>query len=367
MRFGRAARGLTVAAVIIAGIVTAALLAGPRGQDGPPLDPASTGPTGTKALVDTLSAVGADVRVTAEPPGPDVRATLLLSDLLDEPERAQLRAWVDAGGVLVVADPRSELTPDLVGVTAFGFIDAPIAKRCDLPALRDVQRIAAPGGGVYEATDTACFPRNDGAWLVAKPSGRGAIVSLGGPTAFVNDELGQADNALLAVALLAPRGQGRVAIMRPPGPGEGEATLGELLDPRVRAALWQLALAFAIFAAWRARRLGRPVLEPTAVRIPGSELVVALGHLFHEARGRARAAALLRADLHSSLAERLGLPPAAPIDAIAAAAVARTPNLDAVAVRSALDGPVPASDEDLVRFGRDVEQIRRAALGDPPR
>ena len=361
-------RRLAVAALLVAGIVAAAVLAGPGGRDGPPLDPRSTGPLGTKALVDTLAAVGADVRIVTEIPGPDVPATLLLADLLDDPERRRLRDWVAAGGVLVVTDPRSELTPELVGATVLGFVDPTVAKGCDLPALRDVERVAAAGGAVYERTGTTCFPRNDGAWLVAEAVGEGTIVSLGGPSAFINDRIGEADNALLAVALLAPDGRGPVAVLEPPGPGRGEASLGDLLDPRVRAALWQLAAAFTLVAAWRSRRLGRPVLEPTATRIPSSELVVAVGNLLQQARGRRRAAALLRADLRHTLTERLGLPAGAAIETIADAAAARTAGrLDTGAVRSALDGPAPPSEDDLVRLGRDVERIRAEALGEGER
>jgi hypothetical protein len=369
----RPVRGLLATGLVLSGILAAALLVGPRGVDGPPLDPRSTGPAGTKALVDTLAALGADVRVLPGTPGPEIRTALLLSDLLEEPERARLRAWVDGGGVLVVADPRSELTPDLAGDTAVGFVSATIAKRCELPALRDVERIAAPGGGVYELVrgapprETACFPRNDGAWLVAEPIGRGMIVALGGPGALLNEHLAKADNALLAVALLAPDGRGPVAVLPPPGPGEGEATLGELLDPRVRVALWQLGGAFLVVAAWRARRLGRPVLETAPVRIPAAELVVAVGNLLQQARGRSRAAALLRGSLRRALAERAGLPLDAPVDALAAAAAARAKGPDREAVRSALDGPVPATEGDLAQLGREVEHIRRAVLGEHQR
>src|SRR6266581_6954843 len=74
--------------------------------------------------------------------------------------------------------------------------------------------------------------------------------------------------------------------------------------PRVRLAMWQLVVAFAVLVLWRARRLGRPVAEAQPVQIPGSELVVAVGNLLQRARGRGQAAGLLTDDLRRTLAER---------------------------------------------------------------
>lgn len=373
---GRARRALPLLVLLVA-VVGVVVVAGLPGQEGPPLDPGSTGPLGAKALVDTLRELGADVRVTDAVPGPDVATALVLQDDLDDAQHRGLRDWVTQGGRLILTDPTSELAPKIGGLTQVGLLDPPLTKRCDLAALRDVERVAG-GGVVYSGGETRCFPRNRGAWLVAKRMGDGVVVALGGPTVFVNERLGTADNALLATSLLIPGGQGvggsppggqgvrgsppgteRVTILRPAKPGEGDASLTDLLPPRVRAAFVQLGVAFALVVAWRARRLGRPVLERTPVRIPGSELVIAVGNLLQQTRGRRRSAALLRADLRRTLTERLGLPPSTPSDAVAAAVAAR---VDPQEVRSALDGPDPATDEDLVRLARAVEGVRQALL-----
>ncbi|MGH8906353.1 MAG: DUF4350 domain-containing protein [Egibacteraceae bacterium] len=357
----QSARRLLLPGLLLAGILVAALLAGPDGQPGPPLSPRSTGPLGTKALVDLLSQLGVEVQVSDGVPATPV--ALLLADMLDDARRDGLRGWVERGGRLIVTDPGSTFAPEAVGDTVLGLIDPTIAKRCDLPALRDVERIAAPGGAVYEpGAGDGCFPRNGGVWLVVRPMGEGTVVALGGPAAFVNERLGRADNALLAVALLG----GGVTLLEPPGPGEGDATLADLLDPRVRVALVQLAVAFLLVVAWRARRLGRPVREPVPVRIPASELVIAVGNLLAQAGGRTRGAALLRDDLRRQLADRLGLPASAPLESLAAAASARAAGrLDAAAVRSALDGPVPRTEEELVALARQLERVRRLVLGEP--
>ncbi len=346
--------------LLAAAVVAVAVLGGPTDQ-GIPLDPRSPAPLGTKALVDTLRELGADIDVTDTAPGPDVTAALILSDVLDEGQRDEVRAWVEAGGRLVVADPRSPFSPPPVGTTELGFVDPTIARGCDLPVVRDVERVAAPGGATLEAAGGArgCFPRDDGFWLVATAQGEGAVVALGGPTAFTNGRFGDADNAVLAAALLAPEEGSRVAVLRPPAPGEGAATLGDLVPRRVRLALLQLAVAFGVVVGWRARRLGRPVLELQTVQLAGSETVVAVGNLLQHGGARRRGAELLRHDLHRTLAERLGLPASLPPEAVADAAAART-GLDRDRVLGALAGPEPAGEDGLVRLAQEIESVRLA-------
>jgi hypothetical protein len=359
MRIGRVRRALPLLVLLLA-IAGVVLLAGPRGRDGPPLDPGSVGPLGTKALVDTLRELGARVHVTDTVPSADVTTALLLHDDLDDAQHKGLRAWITHGGRLVLTDPTSEFAPKIVGLTAVGFLDPPLTKRCTLAALRDVERVT--GGGVtYASGALRCFPRNRGAWLVADRMGDGMVVALGGPMVFVNERLGTADNALLASALLAPEGTEQVTILRPAKPGGGRASLTDLLPARVRVAFVQLGVAFLLVVAWRARRLGKPVLERTGVRIPGSELVIAVGNLLQQTRARRRSAALLRADLRRTLAERLGLPRSAPSDAVAAAVAVR---IDPQELRSALDGPEPTTDEELVHLARGVERVRQSLLGE---
>ena len=217
----------------------------------------------------------------------------------------------------MVADPSSGVTAvEQAGSTRIGLLDAEIERRCDVAALADVGRVAAPGGIVFEVPEgagaRACFPRNDGAWLLVQPLGGGTVVRLGGASVLVNQELGEADNAVLLASLLVPAEGTTVQVLQPPLPGGGDAGLTDLIAPRVRLALWQLVVAFVLLALWRARRLGRPVAEPQPVQLPGAELVVAVGNLLQRAKGRGQAAGLLTDDLRRSLAERLGLPPVGP-------------------------------------------------------
>lgn len=349
-------------------VVAVAALAGP-GAGGLPLDPRSTGPDGTKALVDSLRELDASVSVVAAPrAGDDV--ALLLSDVLDDADRDELGAWVEAGGRLVVGDGLSPLSPEPVGgATVAGFVQAPVARECDVAALAGVDEVqpgapsvvygepgAGPGAGAGEGTQR-CFPRNDGHWLVVTQRGDGVVVALGGPEVLTNAQLASADHAVLAGALLAPEPGTSVAFLRPPLPGEGEATLTELVDPRVRSALWQLLVAFLLLAAWRARRLGRPLEEQTPVHVPGSELVVAVGNLLQQTRATGRAAALLRDDLRRAMTLRLGLPASTPPERVAEVAAART-GVDEHEARSVLAGPAPRDEAGMVALARAAERLR---------
>jgi len=344
-----------------AGVLLVVYFGGRRPDSGAPLDPASPGPLGTKALVEVLGRVGAKVEVTSDLPSGPAATALLLTDDLSPGRRIELLAWVRGGGTLVVTDPGSEITRlEPAGRTAIGLLDPELERGCALPALRDVDRVSAPGGVVFEVPGGAqgCYPRGKGSWLVVQPLGSGTVVRLGGASALVNQHLGAAGNAVLAASLLAPAAGTQVTVLRPPPPGGGTRSLTDLVAPRVKLALWQLVVAFAVLVLWRARRLGRPVTEPQPVQIPGSELVVAVGNLLQRAKGRGQAAGLLTDDLRRTLAERLGLPASAPPDQVADAAAARG-NVPRERVLAALTSATPRDEAELVALAHAIDAVRR--------
>jgi len=373
-------RALPWVAVVV-GVALVVVVAGRGEEEGNPLDPASPGPLGTKALVEVLRELGGEVRVSGEQPGAGTETALLLSDDLSPGRRQRLLDWVGRGGTLVVADPSSGVTAvEQAGSTQIGLLDAEIERRCDVAALAGVGRVAAPGGIVFEVPEgqgapgapggprgpggppnggtRACFPRNDGAWLLVQPVGGGTVVRLGGASVLVNRELGEADNAVLLASLLVPAEGTGVQVLQPPLPGGGDAGLTDLIAPRVRLALWQLVVAFVLLALWRARRLGRPVAEPQPVQLPGAELVVAVGNLLQRARGRGQAAGLLTDDLRRSLAERLGLPPSTPADQVADTVAART-GIPRERVLRTLTRSTPRDEAELVALSQAIDTVRR--------
>jgi len=360
----RVGRVLPWVAVAV-GVLLVVYFGGQRPEGGAPLDPASPGPLGTKALVEVLGEVGARVEVTSELPAGPAATALLLTDDLGPGRRDGLLAWVRRGGTLVVTDPGSEITRlEPAGSTAIGPLHPELERDCALPALRDAGRVSAPDGIVdgivFEVPGGAqgCYPRGKGSWLVVQPLGSGTIVRLGGASALVNQQLGKADNAVLAASLLAPAAGTQVTVLQPTPPGGGTRSLTDLVAPRVKLALWQLVVAFAVLVLWRARRLGRPVTEPQPVQIPGSELVVAVGNLLQRAKGRGQAAGLLTDDLRRVLAERLGLPASAPPDQVADAAAAST-NVPRERVLTALTAATPRDEAGLVALAHAIDAVRR--------
>ena len=348
---------------VVLGLALVVAVAGRPGEEGNPLDPASPGPLGTKGLVEVLGELGGQVRVSADRPGTGTETALLLSDDLTTERRQEVLGWVRQGGTLVVADPSSAVTEvKPVGSTRIGLLDAELERRCAEAALADVRRVAAPSGVVFEVPDAgaarACFPRNNGAWLLIQPIGSGTVVRLGGASVLVNQELGKADNAVLLASLLVPAEGTSVQVLQPPLPGGGNAGLSDLIAPRVRLALWQLVIAFVLLALWRARRLGRPVVEPQPVQLPAAELVVAVGNLLQRAKGRGQAAGLLTDDLRRSMAERLGLPPSAPADLVADTVAART-GIPRERVLRTLTQTAPRDETELVALSHAIDTIRQ--------
>lgn len=343
---GRAALPWIAIGLVLIGV---ALVAGaPTERNDRPLDPSANGPRGAKALVVLLEELGADVEVTRGPPADDADTAVVLRDRYDDDEREDVERWVDAGGVLVVADPGSPLDPS-----------GPFGESTACPAALDgVERIGA-GFEVTRDDGPGCF---DGL-VDTTTAGAGTVVAVGDPAMLTNEHLGDLDNAVLAAALLAPTGTERVAFLQGPA-GAGEQALFDLLGPRVAQALGQLAVAFGVYVLWRARRLGRPVVEPQLVAVAGSELVTAVGRMLGGRKQPAEAAARVRTDLRRALERRLGLPTGSPPARIADAVAART-GLDPTTVAGALgDGPV-TTDADLVEVVTDLDRIRDLTLGGP--
>lgn len=344
-------------------VVLAAVTVGP--VDGLPLDPASTGPDGTAALVAVLRDLGAEVTVVDEPSQVTGETVLVLRDPGAQEWTAAIEDALAREARVVVTDPGSPLTPP-AGDT---FATPAAGPDCGLDALADVDRITARGFTSYEVPEGAvgCFRIDDArAWLVADARDGGTLVALAGAGPLTNAALDDADNALLAVGLLGGGGRTvsvvgpRVAVLA----ADGDATLLDLLPDRVRAGLLQLLVALLVVVVWRWRRLGAPVSEELPVELSGAELVVAEGELLDQADAHGHAAGLLAAALQRDLALRVGLPPSAPTEQVAAAGsdvVGTDPGTLAVLLDPASHGRLPTDGDALVRYARRVSALRRAA------
>ncbi|MGH9212298.1 MAG: DUF4350 domain-containing protein [Acidimicrobiales bacterium] len=389
------ARGAGIAIAVLVVLVLGMWLIGSPGGDAP-LDPRSHRPSGTSGLVALLRELGATVQLDADVPSPsgpgdspDPDVALVLRDRFDDDQRADLERWVRSGGVLVVVDPGSPLTPSIESGDPFiddGDADDPVDDLgdddegfgftvtqgpgvCDIGPLDDpdINQVDIYGGPVlYEvgADDQSCYGDPATAYVVATPAGDGTIVALGGSGIIVNRTLDDRDNAPVIAALLAPRSGTRVSVFDPtaPIPGEeGDETLWGLVPTGVYRGLAQLGVAFVVYVVWRVRRLGRPVAEPQPVKVAGSELVAAVGGLLERAKSPQHAADVLRLDLRRDLSVHLGLASNLRPETLAGIVAERT-TLDAARLQAAL-GPGPVTtDADLVAVAQLIEIVRQEVL-----
>ncbi len=368
-RLRRWAPWLWVAAIVVAlGVVAAG-----GGTQGAPLDPNGTGAQGAKALVLLLRRYGAQVDVQPDVPGAGVGDAVVLSDALDGPRRARLVAWVRAGGRLVVADPTSALQVGAATRVTGGLTptDLSLGGGCSLSGLGGVEQLSVgpslllrvpPGEAATTCFTAVLADHEDASFLVATPVGSGLVVGLAGAGLWTNQRLDQLDNAALAVGLLAPADGAHVDVLVASRPGSGTRSLLDVLSPRIKWALIELMVAYALLVWWRGRRFGRPIPEAGPVQLAGSEIVVAVGDLMARTGNRDAAARELRAGARARIGAWLGLGTRASPEVIA----------DALAVRRAVppsrtvallgDAPVP-DDAALVHLARSLADLSREVTG----
>jgi hypothetical protein len=347
-------RGVLGALALTVIVVLIVLLAGQSRGGGPPLDPDSTDELGTRALVELLGRYGT-VDVIDGVPGPEHDTALLLESTDPERGEAELEAWVESGGRLVLfAGYASAAAPN--GGTFFGGVDRGV---CDIEALAGVEEIDVSTGTnlVARDGDTTCFGDGRQAFVVSGDRGDGAITTLGASAPLTNRYLDEADNAVLAVGLLAPSDDTSIALVRPRPVFEGGEGSLELLGPAFDRSIWQALVAFVILAFAAAIRFGRPVTEDMPARIAGSELVDAVGGLMQDADRPADAARTLRDAARADLGRLVSVDPLGGDDHLALRVASRT-GREKDEVLAALGGPVDST-SDLVRTARTLEELRR--------
>lgn len=354
-----------VAVVALAGLVAVSVSVVVRSR-GASYEPDSTAAFGTKALVLLLESFGAEVEVVSSGPPPDAEVTLMMSNVIALDEEPAVLDWVERGGRLVIADPYSALAPPVAERASLfgGASDAVEQDACRIPALAQLRELV-PGSSYarYEVTEPAlsCFDDGNGAFVVADQRGDGWLVFVGGADLFTNSLLAVADNAGLAVALLAPKEGTRVAILDPSGGVPSDRSLFDAIPRGFWLALTQLAVAFAIYSWFRGRRLGPVMVEPQPVQIEGSELVSAVGNLAQLSRRPDRTGAVLRRALHRDLVGWLGLARDVTPQALAEVTASRT-GIDRDRVVRALAGPAVTDDVELVALADEIERIRKEVM-----
>ncbi len=351
-----------------------------------PYDPTSTSPNGTRALVDLVQGFGASVDVPDRFPT-DADVAVLFEDVVPTDEVQRVHDWVRSGHTLVVTDPRSDFTPRADVSSGGTKVFSPTIDRgtCTIDALRGVGQVdqgvsssydllflipVTDAAGVVDRQAQVCFATDQGAFVTVQPEGKGQIVSVASGAPFLNRYLGRADNAVLAVDLLAPTPGTRVALLTDQAFGVGGGggggldvlgSVGRVLTPGLRLLLFQLGLAVVVYGLARGRRLGRPVAEPQPVQIAGSELVSAVGNLLQQLKSPDSAGVVLRADLRRRLCDRLGLPRDAPAEIVAETVAARTGHDRELVLTVLTDRPI-TDDRGLVELAQQIDTVREEIL-----
>ena len=333
-----------------AALVVVVLIVGGSGDSGPAYDPRSVAPDGARGVVETLERLGAMVDLDRSVPNPSATTALMLRDRLTVEDEDAVRTWVQAGGVLVVADVNSRLAAQAVG-----FTNAPVGGRptilrgrCTIEVLAETTELTLNGRLLNTAGRTSCFGDANSAFVVAESVVQGTIVTIGSPDLFINAELDDDDAAVVAVNLLAPTGgDAHVSFLGPSVVDFGDEAITDLVPPRVWNAVFQMLAAFLLYSLYRSRRLGGVVPEPVPVHIEGSELVLKAGLLSERAKDPGSAAQVLQTDLVHRIRVALSVPATA-TDADVATRVADRTGHTPAEVEHGLYGLV-ATDPELVQ------------------
>ncbi len=352
--------------VALGGLLLVVALVLGRNGDGPPLDPASTGPLGTHALFTMLEEFGAGYDRGL--PDHDTEVAFLLAGELDDVQVEAIEVWVKRGGRLVVSSPGTAFSGELVTLVSARQLGE---GGCGLEGFEDVERLEAPSFGTFEVDPDldSCFGADGFSYLVRDEVGAGEIIALGGAAPFTNELLGEADNSVLAVRLLGPGvgnddrvGLADIAVIYDPSATvvAGGESLFSLIPNSVRWLGWQLLAAFAVFVFWKARRFGRVVEEPQPVELPGSLLVLSSGELRRRSGGYEVAAASIRRDAEMRLRANHRVPGEIPTERLIADLVQRH-GVSEDALRRALLEPVVSDAAGLVSLTAAVDQLQLGA------
>ncbi|MFD9034349.1 DUF4350 domain-containing protein [Streptomyces sp. NPDC059567] len=367
---------LVLALILIGGIVLATVQSSDHHGH---LDPRSADPNGSRAVAEILKAQGVSIRVVTTldevTAATEADSTLLVTtpDLLTDHQQSVLhKAMTDSHGrTVLVGAGRPSLGTLAPGVTVATSTSVTTREpQCSLPAAVRAGSVDIGGERYTTGIDSAdsCYLGDGMATLLRVPTSGGDTVLLGSADFLTNERLDKQGNASLALQLLGSRSH---LVWYLPSLSDTSATEGESPDSATDSFLslipsgwlWgtlQLAVAAALAAIWRARRLGPLVTERLPVAIRASEATEGRARLYRKGNARDRAAALLRTAARARIAPLLGVAtqdahsPETLLPAISAR-LAET----AADPRDLLFGPAPADDAALIRLADQLDALER--------
>jgi hypothetical protein len=366
----RRVRYPVVLVVIGLAIVTALAAIGAEGHNAV-LDPRNTAPEGAHALATLTAQRGIPVTIAATVGEIDDSATTtVVVSAPGELSESALHAVAATAATVVLVDPAEPAlrafgvpaTPD--AVTSAATVDP----GCAVTAAVTAGSVRMSGDLYAVSGDAArCYvAAGDAGLVVSRRPNHATTYVVGSPSTLSNAELGTSGNAALALGLLdndavqwVPGGLGGAP---PPADRRG---LVNLLPARLLWATLQVGITLLVLALWRARRLGKPVVEPLPVVVRAAETVEGRGRLMRAARSRGLAAESLRAASIRRLARRLGLG-LDPDRAAIVGVVAERTSTPVPTVDSVLYGDVPPDDPALVRLAQQLDRLEAAVRRDDP-
>jgi len=356
MKVGAVAATLLVVALLGAWAATP--------QSATPLDPDSPAPGGARAVAEILRDQGIPVeRVTdrSQALASPVGSTIVVAypELLGQ---ADLDALASSPADVVLLGEPVQATRPLLGITTVAITKVrdrePV---CALPAALRAGR-ALMGGAGFTLTlgpgqdGDLCYPEGDAATLVQVRDSVHSVTVVGTGSFVTNDRLADGGNAALALDLIGT--QPTVVWWLPTLQLDGQQSLTSLLPDAVWLGLAQLAVAVALVAWWRGRRLGRVVIEPLPVVVRAAETTEGRARLYQRNQARDAAAKHLREATVARLLRPLHLPTAATPEAVVAAVASRT-GRPAETVAGLLYGPTPGDDAALVGLAHALDALEK--------
>ena len=349
--------------LVVAGAVFMLLTRGGEARGN--LDPESYEPSGSHALAKLLTDAGVTVRPVHTLASAEIEVTGGTSLLVSSPELvptgglSRLRLYA-ADIVLVVPGPKSleELLPG-AGPVGRGQIKT-LTPRCSVPAAV-AAREATLGGVAYHAPGgKSCYPSDDGPTMVQVSDGPVTTTLLGTPAPLTNERLAEEGNAALSMRLL---GQHQKLVWYLPSPTDpaldsARKSIFDLIPRGWYYGAYEVLIAVALLALWRARRLGPVVTEPLPIVVRAAETAEGRARLYRRAKASGHAGETLREASRARLRTALGLPRDAEAASLVASVSARTgrqPN----EIGAVLYGPQPADDPALVRLADELDRVER--------
>lgn len=380
-------------------------------------DPEGVGPEGLLAYRILIEETGGTVVVDAEFPTRETDVAILATPpfpplfAVEGEEFVEswvpMLEWVSNGGTLITS---VDVATGPTLSTEFLEVDTVDRGTCTIDKLAGINQIRTLEYTPVEVEDgdRTCFGDASDSVVSIREIGQGTVVRLATIAPLLNRSLDDADNGALASRLANLEDQPTVAFL-PEAPvlfipaddvtsadidpeddgtangdlvardsngdpvpfneteivpldedgnpvGAGTQTLWQLIELRVKVFFVGLVLAAVLLAAAVGRRLGMPVAEELPIEIPSASYVEAVGRLYARTPGsRARSAEILRNDLRTNLARRVGMAPNATARELAMALGGAAAHDDLARV---LDGPEPKSDDELVQLAQDLVEIR---------